>query len=102
MPVHADDRLNGGALAPAGMVHQYAMNNMASRSYSRPGSGKVGLSQLDQLVLVLAGDGFAARTRQVCLHVGAFPSALAAAFLCLLCDRTCPSDPASTISATDR
>lgn len=65
-------------------------------------AGKVGLSQLDQLVLVLAGDGFAARTRQVCLHVGAFPSALAAAFLCLLCDRTCPSDPASTISATDR
>lgn len=37
VPVHADDRLNGGALAPAGMVHQYAMNNMASRSYSRPG-----------------------------------------------------------------
>src|SRR5438270_10917887 len=63
-------------------------------------AGKVGLGQFDQLVLVLADDGFAARTRYVCLHVAAFP--FAAAFICFLYDRTCESEFASTMSATDR
>lgn len=47
-------------------------------------AGKVGLGQLDQLVLVLADDGFAARTVQVCLHVAAVPFASWAAFICFL------------------
>ena len=53
---------------------------------ARVGAGKVRLSQFDQLILVLADDGFAARTRYVCLHVAAFP--FAAAFICFLWDRT--------------
>lgn len=61
--------------------------------------GKVFLGQLDQLVLVLADDGFAARTRYVRFHVAAFP--LTEAFICFLCERTCPSERASTISATE-
>src|SRR5271170_6986715 len=69
-------------------------------------AGKVRLGQLDELILVLADDGLAARTRYVCLHVAAFPfgyclDALAAAFICFLCDRTFPNDWASTISATE-
>ena len=52
-------------------------------------AGKVRLGEFDQLVFVLADDGFAARTRYVCLHVAAFPfgyclDALAAAFICFL------------------
>src|ERR1700741_2937565 len=71
-------------------------------------AGKVRLGQFDQFVFVLADDGFATRTRNVCLHVAALPflvtfyfAALAAAFICFLCDRTFPRDWASTISATD-
>jgi hypothetical protein len=33
----------------------------------------VGLGQLDQFVFVFAGDGLAARTVQMSLHVAAFP-----------------------------
>lgn len=65
-------------------------------------AGQVSLSQFDQLILVLADDGFPARTRNVCLHVAAFPFAFpeafsdalpdafpdAAAFICFLYDRT--------------
>jgi hypothetical protein len=37
-------------------------------------AGKVGLGQFNQLIFILADDGFAARTRNVCLHTAAFPS----------------------------
>lgn len=54
-------------------------------------AGEVSLGQLDQFVLILADDGFAAWTRYVCLHVVALPflwtcyfAALAAAFICFL------------------
>jgi hypothetical protein len=36
-------------------------------------AGKVRLGQFDQLIFVLAGDGFAAGARYVCLHVVALP-----------------------------
>jgi hypothetical protein len=36
-------------------------------------AGEVSLSQFDQLILVLADNGLAARTREVCLHVAALP-----------------------------
>src|ERR1700728_3016584 len=75
---------------------------------ARMNAGEMSLGQLDQFVLILADDGFSARTRDVCLHDGAFPSgdrsyfaALAAAFMCFLCARTFPIDWSSTISATE-
>jgi hypothetical protein len=36
-------------------------------------AGKVRLGQFDQLIFVLAGDGFAAWTRNVCLQIVALP-----------------------------
>jgi len=36
-------------------------------------AGEVRLRQLDQFVFVFTDDGFAARTRYVCLHVVALP-----------------------------
>ena len=65
---------------------RHEQNRIAVVLEARMDAGKVSLGQLDQLVLVLSDDGFAARTRNVCLHVAAFP--LAAAFICFLCDRT--------------
>ena len=65
---------------------RHEQNRIAVVLEARMDAGKVSLGQLDQLVLVLADDGFAARTRNVCLHVAAFP--FAAAFICFLCDRT--------------
>src|SRR5271166_5788858 len=78
---------------------RHEKNCVAVVLQTRMNAGKVSLGQFDQLILILADDGFAARTRNVCLHVAAFP--FAAAFICFLCDRTCPSERASTISATD-
>lgn len=80
MPVHANDRLDGGALEAAGTADcdqglvRHEQDRVAVVLQARMNAGKVGLSQLDQLVLVLTDDGFAARTRYVCLHVAAFPS----------------------------
>ena len=65
---------------------RHEQNRVAVVLEARMDAGKVSLGQLDQLVLVLSDDGFAARTRNVCLHVAAFP--FAAAFICFLCDRT--------------
>lgn len=93
MPVLADDRLDGGALV------RHEKNGVPVVLQARMNAGKVSLGQFDQLVFVLADEGFAARARQMCLHVAAFP--FAAAFICFLYERTCPNELASAMSATD-
>ncbi len=100
MPVLAHHRFDGGALTlrrEASVRHE--QNGVAVVLQARMNAGEVSLGQFDQLILVLARDGFPARTRNVSFHVAAFP--FAAAFICFLYDRTCPSERASTISATD-
>ena len=81
VPVHAHHRLDGGAVTRRERASRdsarvsTAMNRdrVAVVLQARMNAGKVSLGQFDQLILVLADDGFAARTRNVCLHVAAFP-----------------------------
>ena len=68
---------------------------------TRMRAGQVGLRQVDQFVFVFAGDRFATRAIQMCLHSAAFPAAFLAAFICFLYERTFSSEPASAMSATD-
>ncbi len=85
-------------MVPSGSV-RHEQNGVPVVLQAGMNAGKVSLGQLDQLVFVLADEGFAARTRQMCLHVAAFP--FAAAFIFFLYERTCPNELASTMSATD-
>ena len=100
MPVLAHHRFDGGALTlrrEASVRHE--QNGVAVVLHARMNFREVSLGQFDQLILVLALDRLAARTRNVGFHVAAFP--FAAAFICFLYDRTFSSDPASFTSATD-
>ena len=76
MPIHAHDRLYGGAVAQLRSKDPsvgHEQDRVAVVLQARMSAGKVGLGQFDQLILVLANDRFAARTRYMCLHVAALP-----------------------------
>ena len=61
VPVHADHRLDGGAVTDRVRSVGHEQNRVPVVTRGRDDSGEVSLRLLDQVVLVLAGDGLAAR-----------------------------------------
>ena len=113
MHLYADHRIIGRAVtarSPAGPMGRAGLVGHEQDVFpfvlhTRVGLSQVGLSKVNQVVLVLADNRLTAGTIEVRLHEFSVPQTVAAAalaaFIFFLYARTCSSDPLSTTSAMD-